>query len=182
MANRRSTSPVTEPTTIPTKIRVGQNVRRLRIKRGHTLKQLAEVLAQQSQPIGIGTLSKIELGDREITVAHLEALASALGVTADKLLAHADMDALVRVQNLILHMASADHAIFEAEQTRFDLQSQIQDRRAQLASLGKQLADELAENRDLIEQLTGEGVTRALEIAEAISSGTPPMEAARYLR
>ena len=38
-------------------------------------------------------------------------------------------------------------------------------------------------NRDLIEQLTGEGAERAVRVALAIlDSEVPPMEAARYIR
>lgn len=178
MANTRKQ----KDTPLEAKIRVGQNVRRLRARRDLTLKQLSDLLAENDHPIGIATLSKIELGEREITVAHLEALARALGVTTDKLLAHSDMDALVRVQRLVVQMGALDSDIFALEQEMYDKAARLRDLRDHLTQFEAMLRDEIEQDGDLIDQLEGPGAVRAMQVARAILDGeATPMEASRRL-
>lgn len=62
-------------------IRLGENVKRLREKKGFSLRQLAAECN-----VDHSVISKIEKGDRNITVTTLFELASGLEVPAKKLL------------------------------------------------------------------------------------------------
>ena len=62
--------------------RVRRRLRQLRVERGLTLQQVAERAS-----IDLSTLSRLEAGKRRLALDHIPALAAALGVSADELLA-----------------------------------------------------------------------------------------------
>ena len=66
----------------PVDARVRRRLRELRTERGLTLGQVAE-----RANIDISTLSRLEAGKRRLALDHIPALAGALGVSADELLA-----------------------------------------------------------------------------------------------
>jgi len=66
----------------PVDVRVRRRLRQLRGERGLTLAQVAERAS-----IDVSTLSRLESGRRRLAIDHVPALAAALGVTADELLA-----------------------------------------------------------------------------------------------
>ena len=66
----------------PVDARVRRRLRELRAERGLTLQQVAERAS-----IDISTLSRLEAGKRRLALDHIPALAAALGVSADDLLA-----------------------------------------------------------------------------------------------
>src|SRR3712207_851014 len=66
----------------PVDARVRRRLRELRAAQGLTLQQVAERAS-----IDVSTLSRLEAGKRRLALDHLPALAAALGVTADELLA-----------------------------------------------------------------------------------------------
>ena len=66
----------------PVDARVRRRLRELRTERGLTLQQVAERAS-----IDISTLSRLEAGKRRLALDHIPALAGALGVSADDLLA-----------------------------------------------------------------------------------------------
>lgn len=66
----------------PVDVRVRRRLRELRTERGLTLQQVAERAG-----IDISTLSRLEAGKRRLALDHIPALAAALGVSADELLA-----------------------------------------------------------------------------------------------
>jgi transcriptional regulator with XRE-family HTH domain len=66
----------------PVDVRVRRRLRELRLERGLTLADVAERAS-----IDVSTLSRLEAGKRRLAVDHLPALAAALGVRADDLLA-----------------------------------------------------------------------------------------------
>ena len=66
----------------PVDARVRRRLRELRTERGLTLAQVAERAS-----IDISTLSRLEAGKRRLALDHIPALAAALGVSADDLLA-----------------------------------------------------------------------------------------------
>jgi transcriptional regulator with XRE-family HTH domain len=68
----------------PVDARVRRRLRELRTERGLTLQQVAE-----QANIDISTLSRLEAGKRRLALDHIPALAAALGVSADDLLAAA---------------------------------------------------------------------------------------------
>jgi transcriptional regulator with XRE-family HTH domain len=68
----------------PLDVRVRRRLRALRTERGLTLQQVAERAS-----IDVSTLSRLEAGKRRLAVDHIPALAAALGVSADDLLASA---------------------------------------------------------------------------------------------
>lgn len=72
--------------TAPVGARIGENVRRLRRKRGYDLRTLSAELAEAGHPISLGQLSKLELGQRRVDVDDLVALAVVLNVTPGQLL------------------------------------------------------------------------------------------------
>lgn len=65
---------------------VAANVARLRAYRGLTVRQLSEQLGQLSYPMLASGITKIEKGERKVTVADLVALALALDVSPVRLL------------------------------------------------------------------------------------------------
>jgi transcriptional regulator with XRE-family HTH domain len=73
-----------EPREEPVDARVRRRMRELRAERGLTLQQVAE-----RANIDISTLSRLEAGRRRLALDHVPALASALGVSTDDLLATA---------------------------------------------------------------------------------------------
>ena len=66
----------------PVDARVRRRLRELRTERGLTLQQVAERAS-----IDLSTLSRLEAGKRRLALDHIPALAGALGVSADELLA-----------------------------------------------------------------------------------------------
>lgn len=68
----------------PVDARVRRRLRELRTERGLTLAQVAERAS-----IDLSTLSRLESGKRRLALDHIPALAAALGVSADELLASA---------------------------------------------------------------------------------------------
>ena len=68
----------------PVDLRVRRRLRELRTERGLTLQQVAE-----RANIDISTLSRLEAGKRRLALDHIPALAAALGVSTDELLASA---------------------------------------------------------------------------------------------
>lgn len=68
----------------PVDARVRRRLRELRTERGLTLQQVAE-----RANIDISTLSRLEAGKRRLALDHIPALAAALGVSTDDLLASA---------------------------------------------------------------------------------------------
>lgn len=68
----------------PIDARVRRRLRELRSERGLTLQQVAERAS-----IDLSTLSRLEAGKRRLALDHIPALAQALGVSADELLASA---------------------------------------------------------------------------------------------
>jgi mannose-6-phosphate isomerase-like protein (cupin superfamily) len=68
----------------PVEVRVRRRLRQLRTERGMTLQQVAEQAS-----IDVSTLSRLEAGRRRLALDHIPALAAALGVSADELLASA---------------------------------------------------------------------------------------------
>ncbi len=66
----------------PVDARVRRRLRELRAEQGLTLQQVAERAS-----IDISTLSRLEAGKRRLALDHIPALAAALGVSADELLA-----------------------------------------------------------------------------------------------
>jgi transcriptional regulator with XRE-family HTH domain len=66
----------------PVDARVRRRLRELRTERGLTLQQVAERAS-----IDLSTLSRLESGKRRLALDHIPALATALGVSADELLA-----------------------------------------------------------------------------------------------
>lgn len=70
------------PLEEPVDARVRRRLRELRAERGLTLQQVAERAS-----IDISTLSRLEAGKRRLALDHIPALAGALGVRADDLLA-----------------------------------------------------------------------------------------------
>src|SRR5689334_20256279 len=81
----------------PVDVRVRRRLRELRSERGLTLQQVAE-----RANIDISTLSRLEAGKRRLALDHLPALAAALGVSADELLASsAPRDPRVRGEPIV---------------------------------------------------------------------------------
>jgi transcriptional regulator with XRE-family HTH domain len=70
------------PSDEPLDVRVRRRLRELRTERGLTLQQVAE-----RANLDISTLSRLEAGKRRLALDHIPALAAALGVSADELLA-----------------------------------------------------------------------------------------------
>lgn len=70
--------------TEPVDARVRRRLRELRTERGLTLQQVAERAS-----IDLSTLSRLESGKRRLALDHIPALSTALGVSADELLASA---------------------------------------------------------------------------------------------
>ncbi len=68
----------------PVDVRVRRRLRELRTERGLTLQQVAERAS-----IDVSTLSRLESGKRRLALDHIPALATALGVSADRLLGSA---------------------------------------------------------------------------------------------
>lgn len=66
----------------PVDVRVRRRLRQLRTERNLTLQQVAERAS-----IDLSTLSRLEAGKRRLALDHVPALAAALGVSADELLA-----------------------------------------------------------------------------------------------
>jgi transcriptional regulator with XRE-family HTH domain len=66
----------------PVDVRVRRRLRELRTERGLTLQQVADRAS-----IDLSTLSRLESGKRRLALDHIPALATALGVSADQLLA-----------------------------------------------------------------------------------------------
>jgi transcriptional regulator with XRE-family HTH domain len=66
----------------PVDARVRRRLRELRTERGLTLQQVAERAS-----IDLSTLSRLEAGKRRLALDHIPALAAALGVSTDELLA-----------------------------------------------------------------------------------------------
>lgn len=66
--------------------RVGTNIRTLRTDLEMTQAELADAMAKMKSPVHLNTISKIERGDREISVNELEAFALVFGVTTESLL------------------------------------------------------------------------------------------------
>jgi transcriptional regulator with XRE-family HTH domain len=66
--------------------RVGSNVRTLRTELKMTQADLADAMAKAKFPVHLNTISKIERGDREISVDELEAFARVFGVSTESLL------------------------------------------------------------------------------------------------
>ena len=66
--------------------RVGTNVRTLRTELKMTQAELADSMAKAKFPVHLNTISKIERGDREISVDELEAFARVFGVSTESLL------------------------------------------------------------------------------------------------
>ena len=86
-------------TVEPVDARVRRRLRELRTERGLTLQQVAERAG-----IDISTLSRLEAGKRRMALDHIPALASALGVSADELLASSPpQDPRVRGEPLRSH-------------------------------------------------------------------------------
>jgi len=73
-----------EPPEEPVDARARRRLRELRTERGMTLQQVAE-----RANIDLSTLSRLESGKRRLALDHIPALAAALGVSADELLASA---------------------------------------------------------------------------------------------
>lgn len=67
--------------------RVRDNVKTLRLERGLTHQQMADLLADRGRPIPVLGLSRIENGARRVDVDDLMALAAVLGTTPADLLA-----------------------------------------------------------------------------------------------
>ncbi len=63
--------------------RVRRRLRELRTERGLTLREVAD-----RANLDISTLSRLESGKRRLALDHIASLATALGVSADELLAH----------------------------------------------------------------------------------------------
>ena len=85
------------PSEEPVDARVRRRLRELRTDRGLTLQQVAE-----RANIDVSTLSRLEAGKRRLALDHIPALASALGVSADELLASSlPQDPRVRSQPLV---------------------------------------------------------------------------------
>lgn len=80
--------PGRRPNTVgPTGRQVGENVRRLRNRRGYTVRELARVLTEDhGRPHTPGAISGVEAGTRRVDADDLVALALALGVTPNALL------------------------------------------------------------------------------------------------
>jgi len=72
------------PSEEPVDARVRRRLRELRTERGLTLQQVAERAS-----IDVSTLSRLEGGKRRLALDHVPALAAALGVSTDELLASA---------------------------------------------------------------------------------------------
>lgn len=72
-------------TNPPVATAVGINVRNRRLLAGLTLEALSERVTEVGWPMGLGTLSKIERGDRGVAADDLVALARALDVGIDDL-------------------------------------------------------------------------------------------------
>lgn len=70
----------------PTGSRVAANVREVRRDRGLSLDELSQRLAEAGHPIGVTTLSKLELDQRRVDVDDLVALAVTLDVSPNRLL------------------------------------------------------------------------------------------------
>ncbi|MDP1848536.1 MAG: XRE family transcriptional regulator [Solirubrobacteraceae bacterium] len=70
------------PSEEPVDERVRRRLRELRTEQGLTLAQVAERAS-----LDISTLSRLEAGKRRLALDHIPALAAALGVSADELLA-----------------------------------------------------------------------------------------------
>lgn len=66
----------------PVDVRARRRLRELRTQQGLTLQQVAERAS-----IDLSTLSRLEAGKRRLSLDHIPALAAALGVSADELLA-----------------------------------------------------------------------------------------------
>ncbi len=66
----------------PVDARVRRRLRELRTERGLTLQQVADRAS-----LDLSTLSRLEAGKRRLALDHIPALAAALGVSADELLA-----------------------------------------------------------------------------------------------
>lgn len=72
--------------SLPAGRRVGQMVRQLRHRHGIDLRELSARLAEVGHPIGLGQLSKLELGQRRIDVDDLLALAVVFNTSPNSLL------------------------------------------------------------------------------------------------
>lgn len=64
------------------KLRVGRNIRKIRINRGYTQEQLAELAG-----LHFTYISSVERGERNISIVNVEKIAKALAVETQRLLA-----------------------------------------------------------------------------------------------
>ncbi len=80
----------------PTSKTVGQNLAKLRKRRGFTTRQLSSALAQVARSIPASGITRMELGERHVTADELVALAAVLDVSPNALLlpASASSDAV----------------------------------------------------------------------------------------
>ncbi|MGN7968167.1 helix-turn-helix domain-containing protein [Microbacterium sp. 22296] len=74
-------TPTTSVSLGPTGDTVRENIRRVRLSRHWTLRDLAEKLIDNGHPIAQSALSKIENGTRKVDVDDLMALSTTLGVS-----------------------------------------------------------------------------------------------------
>jgi transcriptional regulator with XRE-family HTH domain len=64
------------------KLRVGRNIRKIRINRGYTQEQLADLAG-----LHFTYISSVERGERNISIVNVEKIAKALAVETQRLLA-----------------------------------------------------------------------------------------------
>lgn len=147
--------------------RVGENMRRLRQLSGRTLAEVSATTAEVGYPIGLGTLSKIERGQRRIGVDDLEALAAALGVPVARLLSSAPPPADVdRIGNLLSQLAARNESVTEAQIEHHQATRQLEKAQGKVAEAAGELAREYYMNPSLVETLPGEMGRQLYEIVE----------------
>jgi transcriptional regulator with XRE-family HTH domain len=124
---------------------VGQAVRRRRTELEWTLARLAKELKERGYPLSVSALSRLEAGERGVSIDHAVALADALGVQITSLLARDDHDTAAELVWLMNNWNAASGEVTRAEYELFEAEGKVERMRALVASLEQQAADWLEE-------------------------------------
>lgn len=130
----------------PAAVRVARNVRAIRERNGLTLAQLSEAMGRAGVPTSLATLSKLELGQRKVSVDDLEALAEALGVTVRSLLAERGEETARHIQTLAT-LADEERFVLES------LLDRAEERRARVDDYEAQILAAVEAEPDVVDVL-----------------------------
>jgi transcriptional regulator with XRE-family HTH domain len=123
---------------------VGQAVRRRRTELEWTLATLAKELKERGYPLSVSALSRLEAGERGVSIDHAVALADALGVQITRLLARDDDDTAADLVRLINTWIAASAEVTMAEYELVEAEGKVERMRALVASIEQQAAEWLA--------------------------------------